>query len=72
MCRIDNDCEDLCVLEIVEDSGSGSGDVTLEEVCSCINGFVLDENMENCTGECVYECGLICLLACMHALHMST
>ena len=76
ICQIDNNCEDLCVLEITEDSGSGSGsglgNVTPDEVCFCVNGFVLDDNMENCTGECVYECGLICLLACMHALHKST
>ena len=53
MCPIDNTCEQLCALEIVSGSGSGSGDVTLDEVCSCMNGFVLDENMENCTGECL-------------------
>ena len=57
MCSIDNTCEQLCALETI--GGSGSGDVTLE-VCSCMNGFVLDENMENCTGECVRVC--VCVL----------
>ena len=53
MCPIDNTCEQLCALEIISGSGSRPGDATLDEVCSCMNGFVLDENMENCTGECV-------------------
>ena len=52
MCPADNTCEQLCALEII--SGSGSGDVTLDEVCSCMNGFILDENMKNCTGECLH------------------
>ena len=51
MCPIDNTCEQLCALEIISGSGSRSGDATLDEACSCMNGFVLDENMENCTGE---------------------
>ena len=61
MCPIDNTCEQLCALEIISGSGSGSGDVTLDEVCSCMNGFVLDDNMENCTGEsvCVFVCACV-------------
>ena len=53
MCLIDNTCEQLCALEIISGSGSRPGDATFDEACSCMNGFVLDENMENCTGECV-------------------
>ena len=41
MCPIDNTCEQLCALELI----------TSEEVCSCVNGFLRDENMQNCTGE---------------------
>ena len=60
MCPIYNTCEQLCALEIIGGSGSRSGDVTLEEVCSCMNGFVLDENMKNCTGECDV-CACVCV-----------
>ena len=45
MCPIYNTCEQLCALEIIGGSGS------LKEVCSCMNGFALDDNMKNCTGK---------------------
>ena len=65
-CPIDNTCEQLCALEII--SGSGSGDVTVDEVCSCTNRFVLDENMENCTGECLCVCVCALIIYCVSAL----
>ena len=56
MCPINNDCEQLCALEITDNLGSGSGSVISKLVCSCLNGFTLDANMKTCTGKCVSVC----------------
>ena len=58
MCPIYNTCEQLCALDII--GGSGSDDVTLKEVCSCMNGFVLEDNMKNCTGK--WMCVCVCVI----------
>ena len=55
MCPIYNTCEQLCALEIIGGSGS------LKEVCSCMNGFALDDNMKNCTGKWMYVCVCVCV-----------
>ena len=52
MCPIDNTCEQLCALKII----------TSEEVCSCVNGFLRDENMQNCAGEWANVCVCVCLV----------
>ena len=50
MCSLDNDCEQLCVLNISSPVGSGDTDMTPMEICSCRSGFNLIE-MTNCSGK---------------------
>ena len=54
VCPEDNECEQLCALDITtQGSASGSGaavEESSEIVCSCLSGFTLANNSANCTG----------------------
>ena len=47
MCPPNNMCEQLCALEVSD----GSGDIPLVQMCFCLDGYTLDNNMKSCTGE---------------------
>ncbi len=52
-CPPDNQCEQLCGVNItVTSSVSGSNSENSSEiVCACLNGFQLDSDLANCSGQ---------------------
>ena len=53
MCPMDNECEQICGLNITD--GSGTGNDSSFVTCSCLNGFTLDDDSANCSGSAIEE-----------------
>ena len=60
MCPMDNECEQICGLNITD--GSGTGNDSSFVTCSCLNGFTLDDDSANCSGSAIEEGSKIIVL----------